>query len=192
MLGAPARWRAAYAARPGPARLIRGACAGPPSGPSPGRLPPQHAGVERPCRPARSPAPFCPQGERREPGPGPARGEGAAGLALTRRTPALKSRRISEGKSFLVVGAFRAWGRFCVFLAVRKSPAAGRCPRVLPVVPAERLPRAVPQPPPAPCDRAPLRASSVSACPADDPPRPLSSQRCYLQIHTLWRAERVF
>ncbi|XP_027564344.1 glycylpeptide N-tetradecanoyltransferase 2 [Neopelma chrysocephalum] len=48
--------------------------------------------------------------------------------------------------------------------------------------------------PRSPPDRRPVRASPVSARPADTPPRrhPLSTRRWYLQIHTLWRAECVF
>lgn len=132
--------------------------------------------------------------------PGAARGEGVAELAVPRRTPALKSCRVSEGKSCVVVGAFRAWGRFWVFLAVRKPPVAGRCPRVPPadaggssrVAPAG-CPALTHTRRPLPPGRSPVRASSVSACPADTPSHrhPLSSRRCCFQIHTLWRAERV-
>lgn len=195
--GAGAEGAAAAGGRPARPGLARpGSAAAPalgrplPTGPGPGRLPPQRRAWDGPAaRPG--PAPSCPHGERREAGPG--RGVGAAGLAVTRRTPALKSCRINEGKSCLDVGAFRAWGRFWVFLAVRKPLWRGGapCPPVVPGGSSRALPHTSTHRPLLP--PAPARAASVSACPADTPPHPhpLSCRRCCFQIHMPWRAKRA-
>lgn len=206
--GRPAR---RGAARPGPA-FDRGACArvargrgAPPAAPRallPGRLPPQLAACEDPAAllgAARLALP-CPAGgglrrrERRGPGPRP-EVRGAAGLAVPRRTPALKAGPKRGGKSCFVVGAFSGFGGFSWgFLAVRKPALAGQAlwgnapllPYLFRLVPtlSGRAPSETPRPPhtlPSPA-WAPVQASSVSVCPADSPPqrRLLSRRKCYL------------
>lgn len=151
----PVSRRAACMARPGPARRSSAAPARvlpaaegapPPAPPRPPPGPPsrrswQRAGVGGPYRPAVPPgsAPLAPFAEGRGGGPGP-RPEvrGAAGLALPRRTPALKSGLKREGKSCFVVCAFPGFGGFSwdfSFLAIRKlNPRSGsrRSGEVLP------------------------------------------------------------
>lgn len=210
---APVSRRAACTARRGPARRSTAA----PARVSPAAeglrrrhpAPSSRAAFRRSWQRARTPPPcsarlgspcLAPPGvasaEGRGGGPGP-RPEvrGAAGLAVPRRTPALKAGPKRGGKSCFVVGAFSGFGGFSWgFLAVRKPALAGQAlwgnapllPYLFRLVPtlSGRAPSETPRPPhtlPSPA-WAPVQASSVSVCPADSPPqrRLLSRRKCYL------------